>query len=86
VLLLLLLLLTASQAASPWFFRLQAVFNYEFDSLTHDDPVISAVYTALREAEYRSTAFIPYWNFPPARWLVPRQRRCQEALQVGRLW
>lgn len=33
----------------------QAVFNYEFDSLTHDDPVIQAVYTALREAEYRST-------------------------------
>jgi hypothetical protein len=31
------------------------VFNYEFDSLTHDDPVIQAVYTALREAEYRST-------------------------------
>jgi hypothetical protein len=31
----------------------QAVFNYEFDSLTHDDPVIAAVYTALREAEYR---------------------------------
>lgn len=32
---------------------MQAVFNYEFDSLTHDDPVIVAVYTALREAEYR---------------------------------
>jgi hypothetical protein len=27
-------------------------------------------------------AFIPYWNFPPARWIVPRQRRCQEALKV----
>ncbi|KAF8056787.1 CYP97A3 [Scenedesmus sp. PABB004] len=60
----------------------KAVFNYEFDSLTHDDPVISAVYTALREAEYRSTAPLPYWNFPPARWLVPRQRRVTAALQV----
>lgn len=60
----------------------KAVFNYEFDSLTHDDPVIVAVYTALREAEYRSTAPIPYWNFPPLRWLVPRQRRCQDALKV----
>lgn len=146
---------------------LQAVFNYEFDSLTHDDPVIQvgreiwrsrnqatcdlaiwiwgspshihthtrsgtkltqshalptlstarpctprcapqhtlkhahtythiiihklvhtrthipqAVYTTLREAEYRSTAPIAYWNLPPARWLVPRQRRVQEALKV----
>ena len=58
----------------------KAVFNYEFDSLKNDDPVILAVYTALREAEYRSTAFIPYWNFPPLRWIVPRQRRVQEAL------
>eukprot|EP00879_Flechtneria_rotunda_P004614 GHRR01004870.1.p1 GENE.GHRR01004870.1~~GHRR01004870.1.p1 ORF type:complete len:511 (+),score=151.20 GHRR01004870.1:254-1786(+) len=60
----------------------KAVFNYDFDSLTHDDPIITAVYTALREAEYRSTAPIAYWNFPPARWLVPRQRRCQEALKI----
>ena len=41
-----------------------------------------AVYTALREAEYRSTAPIAYWNLPPARWLVPRQRRVTEALKV----
>eukprot|EP00877_Chromochloris_zofingiensis_P008598 jgi/Chrzof1/3992/Cz13g16110.t1_CYP97A1[v5.2] len=60
----------------------KAVFNYEFDSLTHDDPVIQAVYTVLREAEYRSTALIPYWNFPPAKYLVPRQRKCTEALEV----
>jgi beta-ring hydroxylase len=58
----------------------KAVFNYEFESLKNDDPVILAVYTALREAEYRSTAFIPYWNFPPLRWIVPRQRRVSEAL------
>lgn len=36
----------------------------------------------LREAEYRSTALIPYWNFPPAKYLVPRQRKCTEALEV----
>ena len=41
-----------------------------------------AVYTALREAEYRSTAFIPYWNVPLLRAIVPRQRRCTEALKV----
>jgi beta-ring hydroxylase len=60
----------------------KAVFNYDFDSLTNDDPFIQAVYTALREAEYRSTAFLPYWNFAPLRWLVPRQRKCTAALAI----
>ncbi|CAK0785609.1 hypothetical protein CVIRNUC_008820 [Coccomyxa viridis] len=58
----------------------KAVFNYDFDSLTHDDPVIQAVYTVLREAEYRSTYPLPYWNLPLMRLIVPRQRRCQAAL------
>ena len=40
------------------------------------------MYTVLREAEYRSTAFVPYWNVPLLRWLVPRQRRCTAALAV----
>lgn len=41
---------------------------------------MQAVYTALREAEHRSTAFLPYWNLPLAKVIVPRQRRCQEAM------
>lgn len=60
----------------------KAVFNYDFDSLTTDDPVIQAVYTTLREAEYRSTYPIPYWNVPPLRWIVPRQRQCDAALRI----
>ena len=60
----------------------KAVFNYDFDSLKTDDPVIKAVYTVLREAEYRSVTFIPYWKVPPLSYLVPRQRACQEALVV----
>ncbi|KAL4447666.1 hypothetical protein ABPG75_004885 [Micractinium tetrahymenae] len=60
----------------------KAVFNYDFDSLTHDDPVIQAVYTTLREAEYRSTYPIAYWNVAPLRWIVPRQRRNMEALEI----
>jgi beta-ring hydroxylase len=60
----------------------KAVFNYDFDSLKTDDPVIKAVYTVLREAEYRSVTFIPYWKVPPLQYLVPRQRACQEALVV----
>ncbi|GIL92956.1 hypothetical protein Vretimale_13020 [Volvox reticuliferus] len=60
----------------------KAVFNYDFDSLTHDDPVIQAVYTVLREAEHRSTAPLAYWNIPGVSMVVPRQRRCQEALRI----
>ncbi|KAF7146836.1 hypothetical protein RHSIM_Rhsim04G0139400 [Rhododendron simsii] len=39
-----------------------AVFNYNFDSLNCDSPVIEAVYTALKEAEARSTDLLPYWK------------------------
>lgn len=39
-----------------------AVFNYEFDALTTNSPVIDAVYTALKEAELRSTDLLPYWK------------------------
>lgn len=41
-----------------------AVFNYKFDSSTKESPVVKAVYRCLREAEHRSTAFIPYWTVP----------------------
>jgi hypothetical protein len=34
---------------------------------------------------HQPTAFIPYWNFPPARWIVPRQRACADALKVCQL-
>ncbi|KAL5995158.1 cytochrome P450 [Asimina triloba] len=39
-----------------------SVFNYNFDSLSSDSPVIDAVYTALKEAEARSTDILPYWK------------------------
>jgi len=39
-----------------------ALFNYNFDSLAADSPVIDAVYTALKEAEARSTDLLPYWK------------------------
>ena len=42
-----------------------SVFNYNFDSLTADSPVIDAVYTALKEAEARSTDILPYWKASP---------------------
>ncbi len=47
-----------------------------------DTFALQAVYTVLREAEYRSTYPLPYWNIPLLRLIVPRQRRCQEALKT----
>jgi carotene epsilon-monooxygenase len=39
-----------------------SVFNYNFDALNTDSPVIQAVYTALKETESRSTDIFPYWK------------------------
>lgn len=58
------------------------VFNYDFGSVTNESPVIKAVYGTLFEAEHRSTFYIPYWKFPLARWIVPRQRKFQDDLKV----
>lgn len=58
------------------------VFNYDFGSVTKESPVIKAVYGTLFEAEHRSTFYIPYWKFPPARWLVPRQRKFAKDLKI----
>lgn len=60
----------------------KAVFNYEFDSLSRDTGVVEAVYVALREAEARSTALLPYWKIPGVRQVLPRQRRVTEALTL----
>ncbi|PRW39133.1 cytochrome P450 chloroplastic isoform C [Chlorella sorokiniana] len=58
------------------------VFNYDFGSITQESPVIKAVYGVLKEAEHRSTFYIPYWNLPLASVLVPRQRKFQADLAV----
>ncbi|PHT46038.1 hypothetical protein CQW23_15196 [Capsicum baccatum] len=39
-----------------------ALFNYNFDSLITESPVIDAVYTALNETELHSTDMFPYWQ------------------------
>lgn len=51
-----------------------SVFNYDFDSVNTESPVIKAVYRILKECEHRSTVFIPYWKIPGAPQLVPRLR------------
>lgn len=40
----------------------KSVFNYDFNSLTSDSPLIQAVYTALKETETRATDLFPYWK------------------------
>jgi cytochrome P450 family 97 subfamily B polypeptide 3 len=49
------------------------VFNYDFGSISDQNPVIKAVYGVLKEAEHRSTFYIPYWNLPLTQYVVPRQ-------------
>lgn len=41
-----------------------------------------AVYGTLFEAEHRSTFYIPYWNLPFARWIVPRQIKFNNDLKI----
>jgi hypothetical protein len=43
---------------------------------------LQAVYGVLKEAEHRSTFYIPYWNIPIARYIVPRQRKFHADLEV----
>lgn len=59
-----------------------SVFNYDFDSVVTESPIIKAVYGTLYEAEHRSTFYIPYWKIPLARYLVPRQVRFHRDLSA----
>ncbi|KAK6943909.1 Cytochrome P450 [Dillenia turbinata] len=55
-----------------------SVFNYNFDSLTADSPVIDAVYTALKEAEARSTDVKILCK------IIPRQVKAEKAVALIR--
>lgn len=61
-----------------------SVFNYNFDSLAADSPVIDAVYTALKEAEARSTDLLPYWKFKALCKIIPRQIKAEKAVTLIR--
>nr|QNS29944.1 cytochrome P450 [Nothapodytes nimmoniana] len=60
----------------------EAVFNYDFDSLTNDTGIVEAVYTVLREAEDRSVSPIPFWEIPIWKDISPKQRKVASALQL----
>ncbi|KZV58072.1 carotene epsilon-monooxygenase, chloroplastic-like [Dorcoceras hygrometricum] len=61
-----------------------ALFNYNFDSLTANSPVIDAVYTALKEAELRSTDILPYWKAGYILTFIPRQIKAEKAVSIIR--
>ncbi|GAB2300648.1 Belongs to the cytochrome P450 [Dionaea muscipula] len=61
-----------------------SLFNYNFDSLNADSPVIDAVYTALKEAEARSTDLLPYWKIQVLCRIIPRQIKAERAVSVIR--
>lgn len=58
------------------------VFNYDFGSINQQSPVIQAVYGVLKEAEHRSTFYIPYWNIPISKFVVPRQIQFNKDIKV----
>eukprot|EP01024_Parvocaulis_polyphysoides_P020293 TRINITY_DN19432_c0_g1_i2.p1 TRINITY_DN19432_c0_g1~~TRINITY_DN19432_c0_g1_i2.p1 ORF type:complete len:613 (+),score=102.56 TRINITY_DN19432_c0_g1_i2:96-1934(+) len=58
------------------------VFNFDFGSMKSQSPVIQAVYGVLKEAEHRSTFYLPYWNLPFASEIFPQQRQFQKDLKV----
>lgn len=53
----------------------KAVFNFDFDSVNSESPIIKAVYRCLKETEHRSMTFLPYWKIPGAANFVPRLRK-----------
>ncbi|KAH9621655.1 hypothetical protein KSS87_017789 [Heliosperma pusillum] len=61
-----------------------SLFNYNFDSLNTDSPVIDAVYTSLKEAEARSTDILPYWKVKALCKIIPRQIKAENAVTVIR--
>ncbi|PRQ43697.1 putative carotene epsilon-monooxygenase [Rosa chinensis] len=61
-----------------------SLFNYNFDSLNTDSPVIDAVYTALKEAELRSTDILPYWKVDALCKIIPRQIKAEKAVSIIR--
>jgi hypothetical protein len=61
-----------------------SLFNCKFDSCATDSPVIDVVYTALKEAELRSTDLWPYWKVDCLCKIIPRQLLAEKAMMLIR--
>eukprot|EP00884_Botryococcus_braunii_P009203 jgi/Botrbrau1/18284/Bobra.0179s0015.2 len=62
----------------------KAVFNYEFDALDTNSPIIQAVYTALKETETRATDLLPFWKLSFLKYFVPRFQKVDAAVTLIR--
>eukprot|EP01025_Chloroclados_australasicus_P041475 TRINITY_DN4391_c0_g1_i1.p1 TRINITY_DN4391_c0_g1~~TRINITY_DN4391_c0_g1_i1.p1 ORF type:complete len:530 (+),score=58.50 TRINITY_DN4391_c0_g1_i1:23-1591(+) len=62
----------------------KALFNYDFNSLKQDSPIITAVYDSLKEVESRATDLVPFWRVPILCQIIPRQRRALAAVRIIR--
>ena len=62
----------------------KAVFNYDFNALTTNSPLIQAVYTSLKETEQRATDLLPYWKIPFLAAFIPRQQKALAAVDLIR--
>lgn len=62
----------------------KSVFNYDFNALSTNSPLIQAVYTALKETEQRATDLLPFWKVPLLCALLPRQRKATAAVDLIR--
>lgn len=60
------------------------MFNYDFNSLTTNSPLIQAVYTSLKETEQRATDVLPLWKLTFLAPFIPRQRKALEAVELIR--
>lgn len=45
---------------------------------------MQAVYTALKETETRATDLLPLWKLPGMRYILPRQKKALEAVDLIR--
>ena len=50
----------------------KAVFNYEFNSVQSESPVVKAAIRTLGEVEHRALTPAPYWKVPGANKVIPR--------------
>ena len=64
----------------------KAAFNYDFNSLTTENPLVQAVYTALKESETRAMDLVPIYKLPGpvARAVSERQRVAWDAISLIR--
>merc|ERR1719353_216385 len=60
----------------------KAVFNYDFNSVDSESPVVKAAIRTLGEVEHRALTPLPYWKVPGANELIPRLKEFNEDMDL----